>query len=450
MPINHNIIAGTSWALVPNGYKIIEIIFENHEGRKIDIVDLVIDFEISESIYSTYNTLKLKIKDYMGLLEEYEISGQETITIVFEKEDYFIGLVRRTKKFYVTEYPEYIKSPAARVQGYLFEGVSEHAFLSQFKKISRSMTGEIKNIIRDILIKDLNISPDRIIVTPVESPKINVVIPNFFPIKAIHWLLRRCFDPTGGPFYVYETIDDKIRIDAHVDMVQRNYYRKYEEGRHYTYDPEFHPKEDYWQRLVRMLNIESDIKLTKFLPGSAGAYSSTTEYLDMSIKTYSKEDFNYYESFPEMIWLDKYRTVSSLFKIKSEGKRIYEMPDVYTNRISLNYEANNGLIDNYHQSTYFKKLNKAISYEENFDSFLHDIRIHGDPTIYSGKKLNLHFVQPIDPELGRKGYENNINPDKDIFVSGDYIITSVKHLFSEKYYQEIRTKKDTYSEPLED
>ena len=191
---NQDIRDGTSFALAPAGYKTISVVLKNHEGREIDIIELVSSYKITESIYQTYNTLELYIRDVVNFLEEFEISGQETITITFEKEDVVIGLVRRTKTFYVTEYPEYGKNSAARQQMYLFRGVSEHAFLSQFKKISRSVNGEIKNIIRDILVNDLNIAPERIEMTPEPSPKIRAIIPNMFPIKAIHWLLRRCYD----------------------------------------------------------------------------------------------------------------------------------------------------------------------------------------------------------------------------------------------------------------
>jgi hypothetical protein len=346
-----------------------------------------------------------------------------------------------------------MKSPGPRIQVYTFRGVSEFAFLSQFKKISKSVNGQIKEIIRDIFINDLNVSPDRIEMTAIESPRIRAIIPNYFPIKAIHWLLRRCFDQMKkgrAPFYVYETIDDKIRIDSHYDMITRGVYRDYYEARNYTKDPEFEPDEDYWQRLTRMIQISSDIKLTKFLPGTAGAYSSTTEYLDQSIKTYSKEDFNYEVEFPTMTWLDKYKTISTLFTIQSEGKRLYELPDVYTNRISLNREAFNTDEWNYHNPTSNKTLNRVICYEENFDALTHNITINGDPTIWSGKKLKLHFNQPVDPELRREGYINNTSPEIDRFLTGDYIITSVEHVFDSEYYQEIKTKKDTYAEPLED
>jgi hypothetical protein len=453
MPVNLNIIPGTSIAIKPSGYKLIKVELTNHENRKIDITNLTTSFQIIESIYQTYSRLKLNIKDNIGLLEEYEISGQEKIRVVFEKTDKYIGTVRIDKTFYSTEYPDYMKSPGPRIQVYSFVGVSEFAFLSQFKKISRSVNGEIKEIIRDIFIKDLHVDPSRIVMTPIESPKIRAIIPNFFPIKAIHWLLRRCFDPLPkgrAPFYVYETLDSKIHIDSHYDMITRGVYRDYKEGRNYTKDPEFEEDEDYWQRLIRMIQINSDIKLTKFLPGTAGAYASTTEYLDQSIKTYSKEDFNYNDEFEKMTWLDKYKTVSTLFQIESEGKRLYELPDVYTNRISLNYEAYNLNDMNYHNPTGGKTLNRVICYEEQFDALVHDVTVHGDPTIMSGLKLNLHFNQPVDPELAREGYENNINHMVDRFITGDYIITSVEHNFDGEYFQKFRVKKDSYSEPLED
>lgn len=449
MPSTHNVFEGTSIAQVPSGYKIIKIELTNHENRKIDINEIVTDFSISESIYQTYCKLELNIKDKIGFLEEFEISGQEKIRIVLEKEDFIIGNVRIDKTFYSTEYPVYMKSPAERSQAYQFVGVSEHAFLSKFKRISRTVEGEIKNIIRDILVEDLYVDPKRIVMSPIESPTIKAVIPNFFPLKSIHWLLRRCFDKTGGPFYVYETLDNKIRIDAQVDLVKKPFYREYEEGRHYTNEQTKDYEENYIQRLYRMLEITSDIKLTKFLPGTVGAFSSRTHFLDFAQKSYEIYDFNYEEEFDKMIWIDKYKTISSKFKIDSENSRLTELPQSYTNRISLNNESFDG-IPNYHNSAYEMKINKTICYEEQLDSLSHEVKIHGDPTIRSGQKLKLKFAKPLDPTLEKRGFKNDSESKYDLFITGEYLLTGMVHNFDTDYYINFKAKKDSYAVNIEE
>lgn len=448
MPRTHNIFAGTSVAQTPSGYKIIKIELTNHENRKIDINEIVVDFSITESLYQTYCTLNLNIKDNVGLLEEFEISGQEKIRVVLEKEDFVIGNVRVDKTFYSTEYPVYMKFPAERAQVYKFVGVSEHAFLSQFKRISRSVEGEIKDIIEDIFIKDLHIDPDRIVMTSIASPRIKAIIPNFFPIKAIHWLLRRCFDKTGGPFYVYETLDNKIRIDSHVDLIKKPYYREYDEGRQYTFDPSKDYEKNYLQRLHRMLEITSDIKLTKFLPGTVGAFSSRSHFLNFASKSYEIYDFNYEKEFDNMVWIDKYKTISSQFKIESENSRISELPESYTNRISLNNESYDDY-PNYHNPAYEMKINKTICYEEQLDSLSHEVKIHGDPTVRTGQKMSLKFAKTLNPELIKVGFKNDTESKNDLFITGEYLLTSVIHNFDTDYYINFKAKKDSYAINIE-
>jgi hypothetical protein len=232
-------------------------------------------------------------------------------------------------------------------------------------------------------------------------------------------------------------------------MMKRPVYRNYNEGRQFTNDPELNPIEDYKQRLERMLNINSDIRLTKFLPGIAGAYSSNSQYIDFFDKTYENYNFNYESEFPNMTWIDKYKTISSKFMIDSEKMRISELPNSYTNRISINKGSFSNQ-NNYHYPAFTYNINKTICYEEQFDSLSHEVKIHGDPTIISGKKLNLRFEKPIDPSLIKQGFINTKDEEKDAFISGNYVITSVNHMFDTDYFIEFRAKKDSYSVNIEE
>lgn len=460
MLTNVNLSPGRSAGVNPAAYRINKIILTNHGGRQIDIAGLVTDFFITESIYSPFLALEMNIRDDVNFVEEYQISGQEKILVSFSKNEYqedifpdegYLDEVTIEHTFVVTEYPVYAKASNNRSQALVLRGVSPHAYLSKFKKVSRAYNDSAINIIKNILINDLGYDESKMIISGAASPQMKVIIPYLDPLDAIAWILRRSFDENSGPIFCYETLSDKLLIQSYSNFVSTNNgpHREYKEGKFFTSELLDDHTQAYLQMSSRILNLSSNIQLSKFIPGSQGAYSSKTQYTDISKKTYSNDIFDYYSEFPSMVWADQGKAISSKFKVNENELSLNEYDEAKLNFIPLNTLAF-GKYSNYHQSTTGNSLNKAISYIENLDSIIHEIQLYGDALMRSGKCVNLQLVKAMDPDVDMREDKARGDPSKDEFLSGRYIVSGIKHSFGNEYVMQIRVKKDSFSYVFEE
>lgn len=458
MLTNVNLSPGGSSGVNPSAYRINKIILTNHGGREVDIAGLVTDFFITESIYSPFLTLEMNVRDDVNFIEEYQISGQEKILVSFSKNEYqedifpeegYLDEITIEHTFIATEYPVFAKASNNRSQAFVIRAISPHAYLSKFKKISRAYNDNAVNIIKNILVNDLGYEENKIIVSNLSSPQMRVIIPYLDPLSAIAWILRRSFDENSAPIFCYETLSDKLMIQSYSDFVSSNNYphREYREGKFFTNELFDDHTQAYLQMSSRVLGISSDIHLSKFVPGSQGAYSSSTKYVDIAKKYFYEDTFDYISEFDSMVWIDKGKSISSMFKVMPDERSLNEYDESHVNNISLNtlsYDATSGEV-NYHQSTTGNTLNKAISYIENLDSIVHELQLYGDALMRSGKCVNIQLVKPQDPDVEIREDKAKGGQSKDEFLSGRYIVTGVKHSFGNEYFMQIRIKKDSFS-----
>lgn len=441
-------VSQSSQVLHPTAYTIEEIVLTNFAGKEYDVQKFVTDFSITESIYRLGLTISMNIKDPINLMEELRLTGQEKITVKLSRAPINnSGNSEKTEsvkhEFYVTEYPVFAKYNN-RIQVYSVRGVSRYAFLSKFKRISRSFSGNIKEYIRAVLTDDLHVPADKLVVSNASSGNIKFIVPNINPLDSIYWAMRRAYSSDGSPFYCYENILGEIHITSQADMALGDSYREFKDAKFFESDPDKKPGDVYEERASRIFEIVSDLKMSKFVSGASGAYSSRTEYLDLSTKTHTTSKFNYDQEFEGMKTIDTNKTLSSKFVLEnSDSLSNYDQAKL--NFISLNskaYDVNtNG---NYHSPTSEASLNKAQSYLENMEHIMHDVTVAGDFSLNSGKIITLRLPPSVDPEVKRIDSQSGNNPTRDEFLSGKYLVTSVTHNFSEEYYCEMRVKKDSF------
>ena len=101
------------------------------------------------------------------------------------------------------------------------------------------------------------------------------------------------------------------------------------------------------------------------------------------------------------------------------------------------------LFKNYHDPAIYS-IGKHQSMLENLDSIKHSIVIHGNLEVNAGKKISIEAPKSIDPQV----YKRIRNKDSkksalhDMMISGDYLITAVKHTFHEEHNCAMTIKKD--------
>jgi hypothetical protein len=448
MPRTINTAVSTPEAIVPSAYTIESIMLENHAGRSIDINGVVTDFVVSESIYRSSVTISLNVRDTNNLLEEFEINGQEKITVTLSRQDFESNEKKTVKHlFYITEYPVYSRN-LNHLQVYSMKGISEHAFLSKFKRISRAMSGSALELVKTILSEDLKIDDSLIELgsSRIKSHNLNVIVPNLAPLDAVAWILRRTFDQYGAPYYCFEKFGGGIRIVSQTELVSSSneIHREYTDGKFYSQAQQ--TAKDYKERLSRIINLTSNLKLSKYVAGAAGAFASTTRYIDLAKKTYFEETFDYDKEFAAMSWIDTagFKTLDADFKIGSEPQGLNKQATVYYNDVVLDGTA----IDSYHAQSKGNSLARSNAHIENLDTIVHDIVISGDLDLNAGKAIGLKLVKPIDPQVEVKNAESSKNTNYDSMLSGKHLVVSTVHRFDKDYSLEIRVKRDSLNQEL--
>ena len=142
MSRQNNVELNSSKIFAPSAYRVSEIVLENHAGEEYDIKRIVADFSITESIYRSTLTLNIGIRDDGNFMEQAGLTGHEWIYVVLNRVLPDGTTQNVSLWFRVTEYPVFAKYDNS-VQVYRIGGISDHAFDSKFKKISRAFNAKI-------------------------------------------------------------------------------------------------------------------------------------------------------------------------------------------------------------------------------------------------------------------------------------------------------------------
>ena len=423
----------------PSAFRISSIALTNAYGKSADIKAFVTQVTITESVYSYALVATLAIRDTINLFEEYRISGQEKIEITFHKRDKGSKETKKiTKTFYVSEVPTFGKVKDA-VQAYQLTCVSEHAFYNHLVSISRTASGSISKVISNILTGDLSYSG---IVERDGDSKGNVklIIPNMKPFMAIGWLLRHAYSDSGSPIYAYESLNG-FNIKSHKTLVEQESIGIYK----FNFLQQSNPgtPEGYEEAKYKILSMSSDLNSSKYLQSARGAYASTTKVVDIAKKKSYDVKFDYRSRFPGIPTLGGNKSkelISSQFKIKDESlNHHHDALYIYMNENSKAYDS----YKNYHDPAIYS-IGQHQSMMENLDSIKHSIVIHGNLEVNAGKKISIEAPKSIDPQVYKRIRDKDSKKSAlhDMMISGDYLITSVKHTFNEEYNCALTIKKD--------
>jgi len=444
MPLTTDNEVYTATVVSPLAYRLDSAILYNCFRDEYDIKYLITDFSITESIYNFSLQLAMNIKENVNFLEYAKLTGNEKIRIRLSRTKIGSKNVEKVDlTFIVTEYPVFSRFET-HTQVYTIRAISEFAFFGKLKSISRSVKKPIKNIIYDILIKDLHIPENKIFLSETKCDTIKAVIPVMSPVDAINWLLRRAFDENGKPFYCYQTLFGEIRIESQSDFSNKPNYRTFKDGKFYTNEAQ--SPNDFNEKLERIISLASDLKMSKFISGLGGAFASTTMNLDISNKTAVYDSFDYLKDFDPTGSFNRGKTLSDGFYFEDEKKNNlghYKNSKIfYIPKNSLNH-GNRDI--GYNSPISVGKLNRVQSAIENLDTITHDMTVFGDFNLNSGKAVEVILRKAVDPKTTVKLFDYfKTLKGEDLLLSGRYVLSAVIHKFDEEYSCAVRVKTDTF------
>ena len=410
-----------------------------------DITDIVAKASISESIYSPTLKLKLGIKDSINFLESFPITGHEVIRVQLEqKSPYQSEDYNSLLTFYVTDYPTFGKGENESVQVYTIEAISEHAYISGFKKISRSYKNPPVEEIESIILNDLEVDSKDFVTAGQDISKSKGVINIQTPLSAVEFLRKNMYDSNGTPFFLFQILDRSINLISLSKLVDEksnpSYSTYYDFRNSVAADP--NGAEAYDEMRRRIVDVSSNLKLAKYAQGRNGAFASENNFLDWSNKSYSTILYNYLDDVnTSTSAIENNHVLSPLFRVFNTS--LNKLPSSNQSYISKNDEAFPEDI-NYGSSSQFGS-HYIKAHHSLLDTITHDIKLHGDINLNAGRIITLKFPKAIDPQAKR----DLDMPESELYdetLSGKYLITSCIHEVEDgEYFCNLRVKRDSFS-----
>ncbi len=423
-------LANGSDAITPSSYELESATLVCNDGTEYNIVDLIALLSIDESLYSGSLQAEVNIMDAANMLEKVRCVSGEGLHLVLKRRFKGGASTKYSHKFVIAEIHSYAKlSPGTAT--YVFRCVSEHAYISQSKTISKPFNNVPGQLIKNICIDELSIDEKELSINTETKQTIVGVYPRMRPMYLINWLARRSYD-NGTPFFFYETLGQGIFFDSYENLINKESYKEY------TYAPSINTivgsEENNKILASKVLTLSSEFNMSQYMNIGAGAYSSTLHTIDIATKSYDTQTYSYSDS--------KLRLNAN--GVIPKGRQIQERPleehrDSTNFYISLNTSAVSG--GSSYQAPANSDILTANAYVQNMDTLELSVEIYGDFNLCTGMCIDISVAKSIDAGDDKRG--------RDIYLSGKYIISSITHKFTDEYKMELLLKKDSFIDSLD-
>jgi hypothetical protein len=415
-----------------------------------DLIPLFVELTIEESLFRSSLTGSIVLADSFNLPEKLPIVGEETLDIdiaisgIDSREDE-AGLSIRPPPMHVNSIDaRFMAKPKSQV--FTLDLISEQFMSSMHSKISKSYSGKrISDMVTDIYYTYLNDgsnSSNQLNTETTERTE-SLIIPNLSPLDAISWLSNRAEGSAGGNNYVfYETIDGSSFISINTLSGVEPFWKFI-----------FKPRSDDPTGVENLAKGIQKINKYYFLKQfdkiqniEDGYYSSKLITHDIVRKKITQYDFNGYYDFLSLNHVGTFPIISSSkVETASSGvNRTSFAPSDEANNFPITNERDlssmtDGAVCFYpkHNQMYAKNSkdlydNKVETWKLQrnaqlaaYDNLTMMIEVSGNSTLRVGQTVTLELPS-AEATDGDGGAEHAY----DKFLSGAYMITAIKHIFS--------------------
>jgi hypothetical protein len=427
-------------------YLLKDLIITSPNGGKVSLIYKFVSCSIFENIFSNTMSCELSFLDVHNWARHLPIIGQqEKLEIVFS----LAGADDVTFEFDVYGIRSKHVSTAGRSQVMVLSCVSPEMFKDSHTKISKSYYGTISDIVTEIYdsnIKDVS-GKELSIDVKTTNVKKKYVIPNWSPFTAINWLTARAVaeDNTDAcNFVFYEdregfhfTTLDKL-VDVPIPKQSYMWHpRKY---RDLSKPSSVRGQRDVGYEHRNLESIRFADAGNRLEEIETGMYASKVLTHDIVRKKYEVTDFNLKDSWDGIKHVEKeYPIIKGIDKFSPESNTVYDFKPKhkFLNRKNK-LHGGETVEDNDEYEKWFSKRKSQMKQIESMRLYTNGA---GDSRRMCGDVVHLRF-EPLEP--GEAGDESNT----DKYISGKYLVTSVRHFFQQDggYQMDMELAKDSVQE----
>lgn len=416
----------------------------------INIFPQVAEIALYESIFTPVMKCELAVIDFVGLIWNFPLAGEEFVTIRYENVgDEFEGVgVQREYTFAIESITSISTAENNRAMSYMINCVSLEGLVNSLGTIQvgyRDTTVRIAEAIYNDHIKAriTNILPNykhpNIFVEDNSSPQIVRVIPNMYPLAAIDMVNELADTESASRYsYLFYQNPNGFHFRTIQGLIDNEGSRRYAWNNRYKYMSEEIPDSGNMENETRIVkNLIFNRRLTSTQKLVTGYHSNNIMEINIAQKAIHStrrhvDDEEVVKIYPNQLSTKKY----------TEWAKSYDTGEEASNRtkywVTTRPEHDNDypVIRN-GRTIWGKNLITKIG--------LSQIDVHvaiaGTSRFVAGDLFYLEI-----PEF--HGF-NNI--EEDSFSSGYYLITEVKHIINTDGYHStvLRLNKDSYKESID-
>jgi len=400
--------------------------------KTIDIVNLYTSMEIFEDMFSPYMSGTISMNESFNLPEVFPITGQEIIELEFKTDVQDVKPVK--KLFRVYKLSKHAADPNGKGQTYTLHLISESGLINHSQYCGYFVSGAVSDMVGQVIKRHFpdRLWKDRFDVEPTKDNYSFVLPKTYSPFKAIAWLSDKALNSVAtdySPFFFFETFDghvfksaSKIIKDGSV-AVQDYYYIK-DKMSAPDGSPSSLPVDGPLSAVFHRVQALEEMNRFNMAENiMSGMVSSRLVVHDLLKKEKREQLFREDDVFKDITRLgDKPHYKPS----EEENRFFYDFPSAYFYLPSTTftvYTEANGITDNMKHEDYFLKRKYALN---SLMTQKIAIDIYGDSTKRVGQVINLYTP--------KQSADHAIQPEKaDKNLSGQYLITSIRHSFSTAY-----------------
>jgi len=401
-------------------------------GKVVDLTRVVVETSIFEDLLSNGMSGFLLLRESYNLPETVPIIGEETLRVSFTT--YIKNKTKKTvfdKTFRVTKIENYVFDQQNNIASYILHFVSEMFYQNQHTRLNRAFGSEkhpqlSSDIVSNVCKNMFGLSAKQMIIEPTKFDR-NVICSNWTPFQLFNHLAESDIadnsslefkestmvffeDRDGANFLSWSSIIEGKHLPPTIkslnfNQTTTNSTSKKEVSADQVYDFKIEQVTDELENIM------------------SGAYSNRFIYHDVINKTVETVNFNYSDQFNNISHVDG--------KAKSFDLRIKQKntPADSTSLLPKEYHFANDLKTSYP----WRQIHKSrISRLKNFRI---TVTVTGESSHRIGSVISCDI-----PSTRKKG---NGEHDKYIQMSGNYVISKIRHVISStvKYQQVLELTK---------
>jgi hypothetical protein len=381
----------------------------------IDIKFQIQDLNIYQDIFTNCLSGELLVVDALNIPAKFGLHGNEFLYLNF-KTPALRGFDSAFRVYKISEY----NLRNLNSIGYTIHFCSEEFFINQQKRISKSYKNTTNSkIIIDILRNQLKVSDDKMKKSAIEETKgsQSLIVPNMKPLEAINWVSSFSINNALSSAFLFFETQFGFNFRSLESLYSDPVYKKI------TLQPKNILSDEDRRQISQSNPDRFTIKqlFDVLETASTGGFASSMLRLNIASQEHKNLNFN---------------PITNVSKHLNE----YIPFNNATNRFDQTLVSDSAYVryfPTFQGDLTDKWLLQRACQLSLLNSFRMNIQLPGDSQICAGTILDLDY--PLIQQL-----ENSGQVEQDPYISGKYIVTSVRHrIFNNKYFCYLEVCKDS-------